>query len=157
MTNKHFGWLVLALLAGCTTVRAGGQETSATLCEQAGSWDSAAPEGTVRIPPSDTSEEGGRTYRFDLAGRGGLRTMEAECGWAPYSECAFRVTRADGRQYAFSDLSTFGLWEHQGALYLLYRIVDPKTDADAGKRRIMEVGDPPTEVCNQIGDYSSLM
>ncbi|HET9032047.1 MAG TPA: hypothetical protein VFN25_03980, partial [Dokdonella sp.] len=156
MKIRYFGWLMVAAAAGCTTVEA-SQAASASLCEEARGWSSAASEDATRILPSETSEEGGRTYRFDLAGRGGLRVLHAECGWASYSECAFQVTRIDGSQYAFSDLSTFGLWEYQGALYLLYGIVDPKTEVDAGKHRITKVSNPPTEVCNEIGDYSDLM
>ena len=156
MKIRYSGWLLMVSLAGCTTVE-NGRAASVPLCEEARSWSSTAPEDVTRILPSETSEEGGRSYRFDLAGRGGLRVLQADCGWAPYSECAFHVTRVDGSQYAFSDLSTFGLWEYRGALYLLYGIVDPKTEGDSGRHRIMEVGNPPTEVCNDIGDYSDLM
>lgn len=156
MKIRYFGWLMMAALAGCITVET-DQAVFASLCEEARSWRSAAPEGMTRILPSETSEEGGRTYRFDLAGRGGLRVLQADCGWASYSECAFQVTRVDGSQYEFSDISTFSLWEYQGALYLLYGIVDPKTEVDSGKHRVTKVGNPPTEVCNEIGDYSDLM
>ncbi|MBB5941900.1 hypothetical protein [Xanthomonas sp. 3307] len=63
----------------------------------------------------------------------------------------------DGKAYRFSDLSTFGLWQKEGRLYLLYRIVSPKNDTAARQRRVMALADPPVELCNQIGDYSNLM
>lgn len=156
MKSRCFGLLVIAAVAGCTTIET-GQPASSSLCEQARSWSSTAPEGVTRILPSETSEEGGRTYQFDLAGQDGLRTLRAECGWASYSECAFQATRVDGSQYVFSDLSTFGLWKYQDDLYLLYGVVDPETESAARKHRITKVDDPPAEVCNEIGDYSDLM
>jgi hypothetical protein len=157
MANKQLGWLVMVLVAGCTTIEAGGHAAPAMLCEQARTWGFTQSEEAMQIPPNDISEKGGRTYRFDLAGRGGMRTLRVECGWGSYAECAFQATQVDGRQFAFSDLSTFGLWDYRGTLYLLYRIVDPKTDIDATKRRVVKVGDPPVEACNRIGDYSDLM
>ncbi|MXV11151.1 hypothetical protein DYQ93_08965 [Xanthomonas sp. LMG 8992] len=86
-----------------------------------------------------------------------MRALDANCGWGSYAECSFTARRSDGGTYQFSDLSSFGLWETEDRLYLLYRIVSPKGEADARKRRIVKLGDPPKEVCNQIGDYSRLM
>lgn len=71
--------------------------------------------------------------------------------------CAFTAYQVDGKAYRFSDLSTFGLWQKEGRLYLLYRIVSPKNDTAARQRRVMALADPPVELCNQIGDYSNLM
>ena len=53
--------------------------------------------------------------------------------------------------------ASFGLWEMNGRLYLLYRIVSPKDDAAAAKRRVVRVDNPPIRVCNEIGDYSDLI
>lgn len=148
--------IVPSLFLGCASVTAGDSSSPPGLCSQSRTWDASAPKDTVRILPTSTSEENGRIYKFDLDGRSGLRSLRAECGWASYSECNFRATQEDGQQYDFSDLSTFALWEHQGALYLLYRVVSPKSDADARKRRLIKVGNPPVEVCSQI-DYTQLM
>lgn len=148
--------IVTSLFSGCATVAAGNSTTPHGLCSESSTWDTGASKGTVRILPRSTSEENGRIYEFDLDGRSGLRSLHAECGWASYSECIFRVTENDGQQYDFSDLSTFALWEHKGALYLLYRVVSPTSDADARKRRLVKVGNPPVEVCSQI-DYTQLM
>jgi len=83
--------------------------------------------------------------------------LDANCGWGSYAECQITVLQADGTTYRFPELSTFGLWESQGNLYLLYRIVAPKDTMAASKRRVVKVGNPPQEVCNEIGDYSTLM
>lgn len=147
----------VCLAAGCTSVAADTEELPGTLCQQAVAWTSTPPPGTGQIAPTETSEEGGRIYRFDLDGRGSLRSLQAACGWGVYAECAFSATRTDGQEFTFSELSTFGLWNRNGELYLLYRIVDPKTEDDAAKRRLVRIEDPPVEVCNQIGDYSDLM
>ncbi|KAB7768311.1 hypothetical protein CEK68_06195 [Xanthomonas sp. LMG 12461] len=101
--------------------------------------------------------DAGRTYHFDLDGSAGLQTLNASCGWGSYAECAFTARRSDGKAYQFSGLSSFGLWKSMDGFYLLYRIVSPKGEADARKRRIVKLADPPKEVCNQIGDYSDLM
>ncbi|WP_295921529.1 hypothetical protein [uncultured Xanthomonas sp.] len=97
------------------------------------------------------------TYHFDLRGTGGLQSLDASCGSGSYAECNFTAHRLDDTAYQFSELSTFGLWQVQGRLYLLYRIVSPKNDAVARKRRLVELAEPPVEICNQIGDYSDLM
>jgi len=83
--------------------------------------------------------------------------LDASCGWGSYAECEIKVLQADGTTYQFSELSTFGLWESRGSLYLLYRIVAPKDDTAAHKRRLVKVSNPPLEVCNELGDYSNIL
>lgn len=152
--------LALILMAGGAAASAGadvGRATDMSLCEQSRSWSGAASTQATQNIPQVSEQDGGRTYRFDLAGRGGLRSMTANCGWGSYAECSVDVTQADGASYQFSELSTFGLWETQQGLYLVYRIVAPKDEVSSEKRRVVKVSNPPQEVCNQIGDYSSLI
>ncbi len=113
--------------------------------------------GVKQITPMVVESDAGRTYHFDLDGSAGLQTLDARCGWGSYAECAFTARRSNGGTYQFSDLSSFGLWRTTDGLYLLYRIVSPKAETDARKRRVVKLGNPPKEVCNQIGDYSNLM
>lgn len=124
---------------------------------KASGWDKAGSAFATPIIQQVSEGGDGRVYHFDLSGRAGLRSLHASCGWGTYAECAFEAVTADGQQYRFSELSTFGLWESREALYPLYRIVDPKDEAAAAKRRLVKVGNPPAEICNQIGDYSGLM
>lgn len=163
MAWRHLVCLSLALMSGCASATGDTSRTRPTgaqpdaLCDLARSWNTAKPSSAHQITP-DVDEDGdGRHYHFNLSGRAGLRTLDANCGWGSYAECNFKAIKTDGGQYQFSDLSTFGLWESRGSLFLLYRIIDPKDAAAAAKRRLVKVGDPPAEVCNQIGDYSDLM
>ena len=148
---------LLCVLAGCASVEANDGGAAAVGCQQALEWDGAAKDTARHVAPDATSEEDGRTYHFDLAGLGGLRSLQAECGWGSYAECTFRASRAAGEDFIFSDLSTFAVWEKEGDLYLVYRIVNPRSAEDAAKRRVVRVGDPPVTVCNQIGDYANLI
>jgi hypothetical protein len=153
-------FLPLTLLAVCASASAAGHgapPSQASLCEQARGWGEAATSSAHQIPALVNEDASGRSYRFDLAGRGGLRALDASCGFGSYAECTFRAVASDGAAYQFSDLSSFGLWEMNGHLYLLYRIVSPKDDAAAAKRRVVRVDNPPIRVCNEIGDYSDLM
>ncbi|UYK72345.1 hypothetical protein [Xanthomonas sacchari] len=148
------------LLAGCANVPAGGAPAVSSgdaLCTQASAWGAGTKTPVAQIAPTINDGDEGRSYHFDLGGKGGLQTLDASCGWGSYAECTFTARQSDGKTYQFSDLSTFGLWEAKGDLYLLYRIVSPKDEAAAGKRRIVKLGNPPTKICNQIGDYSDLM
>ncbi|WP_295942922.1 hypothetical protein [uncultured Xanthomonas sp.] len=111
----------------------------------------------MQIAPTVLEGDAGLTYHFDLHGSSGLQALDASCGWGSYAECLFTARRSDGEAYRFSDLSNFDLWKTEDGLYLLYRIVSPKAETDARKRRIVKLGNPPKEVCNQIGDYSDLM
>ncbi|PPU66398.1 hypothetical protein XcodCFBP4690_02460 [Xanthomonas codiaei] len=86
-----------------------------------------------------------------------MQRLDASCGWGSYAECSFEVTQSDGASYRFSEISSFGLWQTQQGLYLVYRIVAPKDKAAEAKRKVVKVGDPPVEICNQIGDYSDLI
>ena len=161
MANKAFRGLLLmpVLAAACASASADDGSTvgSTWLCEQSRSWGTTAASPAHQIVPQVSEDDSGRSYRFDLAGRGGLRSLDASCGVGTYAECVFTAAGTDGTTYRFSELSTFGLWESQGRLYLLYRIVTPKGGADAGKRRVVKVDNPPVQVCNEIGDYSNLM
>jgi len=152
--------LVLALTAGGAAVSASAADARATdmsLCEQSRSWSNAASTQATQVVPQVSEQDGGRTYRFDLGGRGGLQTMTANCGLGSYAECSVDVIQANGAGYQFSEISTFGLWETPQGLYLVYRIVAPKDEAASSKRRVVKVSNPPQEICNQIGDYSNLM
>lgn len=168
MARRHFFSLVLILMSGCAAAVPVGvvpqTETAIpatspdTLCDRARTWSPSDDAADAQvIAPQVQESDNGRTYHFDLPGRAGLRTLDASCGWGSYAECSFVAVQADGHQYQFSDLSTFGLWEYHGALYLLYRIVDPKDAPAAAKRRLVKLDHPPSQVCNQIGDYSDLM
>ncbi|MDR6674222.1 hypothetical protein [Xanthomonas sp. 1678] len=162
MTTKFFrGFLLtLVLMTGCTSVSAGGEDAlpeKRSLCEQSRGWGGSASSAASQIEPQVSEDDSGRTYRFDLGGRGGVRSLDASCGWGSYAECDIKVLQVDGASYHFPEMSTFGLWESQDNLYLLYRIVAPKDDVAAGKRRVVRVGNPPLEVCNEIGDYSNIM
>lgn len=165
MVGKMAGarwWLGLTaiFLAGCANVPADRTEelrSGDTLCSQAGDRGEGALVAAVQITPTVAEGDTGRAYHFDLDGKGGLQALDASCGWGSYAECLFAARRSEGGTYQFSDLSSFGLWEAKDGLYLLYRIVSPKGKADARKRRIVKLGDPPKEVCNQIGDYSRLL
>ncbi|WP_254459392.1 hypothetical protein [Xanthomonas sacchari] len=151
--------LIAISLAGCANLPAARAEEppGEALCKQASDWDRGSPVPGLQITPTVVEGDAGRAYHFDLGGKGGLQALDANCGWGSYAECIFTARRSDGGTYQFSDLSSFGLWETEGRLYLLYRIVSPKGEADARKRRIVRLGDPPQEVCNQVGDYSRLM
>lgn len=160
MTNAALRSLSLTLLAICGSASAAGHgvpPSQVSRCEQARGWGEATSSSAHQIPALVSEDASGRSYRFDLAGRAGLRSLDANCGFGSYAECTFRAVGADGTAYQFSDLSSFGLWELDGNLYLLYRIVSPKDDAAAAKRRVVRVGNPPMQVCNEIGDYSDLM
>lgn len=160
MSKQALRSLPLTLLAACASASAAGHvapPSQASLCEQARGWGEAATSPAQQIPALVNEDANGRSYRFDLAGRGGLRALDASCGFGSYAECTFRAVGVDGTAYRFSDLSSFGLWEMDGHLYLLYRIVSPKDDAAAAKRRVMRVDNPPVRICNEIGDYSDLM
>jgi len=162
MTAKFFRCLLLALvpITGCASVSAGGQDSlpsEASLCEKSLSWGGGPSSPASQVAPQVSEGDSGRSYHFDLGGRGGVRSLDASCGWGSYAECDIKVLQVDGTTYQFSELSTFGLWESQGSLYLLYRIVAPKDDAAASKRRVVKVSNPPQEVCNEIGDYSNIM
>lgn len=164
MTRMHLACLSLALVAGDASATGHTPQAGPTTappdapCVQARRWNAANPASSARQVTPEVNEDGnGRHYHFNLSGRAGLRTLDANCGWGSYAECSFKATQADGRAYTFTDLSSFGLWEDHGTLYLLYRIISPTTDADAAKRRLLRLGDPPTEVCNQIGDYTGLL
>jgi len=152
--------LALVLMASSAAVSAGtqaGQATDMSVCEQSRSWSHATSTQATQIIPQVSERDGGRTYSFDLGGRGGLRSMTANCGLGSYAECSVDVTQADGATYQFSEISTFGLWETPQGLHLVYRIVAPRDEAASEKRRVVKVSNPPQEICNQIGDYSSLM
>ncbi|MEA9822998.1 hypothetical protein VDF98_06095 [Xanthomonas campestris pv. raphani] len=165
MKIKSVGCVVLALffITGCTAVSAGADMSAPSgdsLCEQSRGWGGAGSTQALPINPQVSEDDSGRSYRFDLGGRGGrggLKRLDASCGWGSYAECSFEAVRSDGESYRFSEMSTFGLWETQQGLYLVYRIVAPKEKAAEGKRRVVRVGNPPAEICNQIGDYSNLM
>ncbi|WP_232764185.1 hypothetical protein ACQR5W_18630 [Xanthomonas sacchari] len=152
--------LIAFPLAGCANVSvsevvaAGARDA---VCTQARDWDGGGSLPAQQITPTITGNEMGVTYHFDLRGTGGLRSLDASCGPGSYAECNFTAHRLDGTAYQFSELSTFGLWQVQGRLYLLYRIVSPESDAAARKRRLVELAESPVEICNQIGDYSDLM
>jgi hypothetical protein len=151
--------LTAMFTAGCVSVSAGGVAAPTSkdaLCQQASAWGGGTPTAT-QITPTVTEGDDGRSYHFDLGGKGGLKALDASCGWGSYAECSFTAHQRDGGTYQFSDLSSFGLWDANGQLYLLYRIVSPKDEAAARKRRVVQPGHPPVEVCNQIGDYSNLM
>lgn len=153
--------LTAMLSAGCASVSAGGLAAPASkdaLCQQASEWGGGKTTATAtQIAPTVTEGDEGRAYHFDLGGKGGLKALDASCGWGSYAECTFTAHQPDGGTYQFSDLSSFGLWDANGQLYLLYRIVSPKDEAAARKRRVVKPGHPPVEVCNQIGDYANLM
>ncbi|MCE4280586.1 hypothetical protein LYZ77_19045 [Xanthomonas hortorum pv. vitians] len=162
MKLKSVSCVTLALLfiTGCTAVSAGADMSAPSgdsLCEQSRGWGSAGSTRAIKVNPQVSEDDSGRSYRFDLGGRGGLQRFVASCGWGSYAECSFEVAQSDGTNYRFSEMSTFGLWETQQGLYLVYRIVAPKDKAAEGKRRVVKVGNPPAEMCNQIGDYSNLM
>jgi hypothetical protein len=163
MPAKFFQCLVLTLtlVTGCASVSAGGKDAASaglSLCEQSRGWDGGASSPASQIAPQVVEDDSGRSYHFDLDGHGGgIRSLDATCGWGSYAECDIKVLQANGATYQFSELSTFGLWESRGSLYLLYRIVAPKDDTAAHKRRVVKVSNPPTEVCNEIGDYSKIM
>lgn len=148
------------LLTGCASAPAGDVVAAVSgdaICRQAADWGSGGSLSAQQITPTIIGNEVGVTYHFDLRGTGGLRSLDASCGSGSYAECNFTAHRLDDKAYQFSELSTFGLWQMQGRLYLLYRIVSPKSDATARKRRLVELAEPPVEICNQIGDYSNLM
>ncbi|WP_369977202.1 hypothetical protein [Xanthomonas bundabergensis] len=163
MKTKFFQYLflTLTLTTGCASVSAGGEDAASagvSLCEQSRGWGSSTSSPASQVAPQVVEDSSGRSYHFDLDGRGGgIRSLDATCGWGSYAECDIKVLQADGTTYQFSELSTFGLWESRGSLYLLYRIVAPKDDAAASKRRVVKVSNPPQEVCNEIGDYSNIM
>ncbi len=155
-------WLGLTgfFLVGCANVSTSEVVAAGSgdaICRQAADWGSGGSLSAQQIMPTIMGNEVGVTYHFDLRGTGGLRSLDASCGSGSYAECNFTAHRLDGKAYQFSELSTFGLWQVQGRLYLLYRIVSPKNDAAARKRRLVELAEPPVEICNQIGDYSDLM
>lgn len=161
-TNQSLRGALLALLLSvpCALVLARGASAAASmswLCAQSHHWGDTVASPAHQIVPQVSEDGGGRSYRFDLAGRGGLLSLDASCGLGTYAECAFTAVEQDGTTYRFSELSTFGLWDWQGRLYLLYRIVSPKDEVAAAKRRVVRVDDPPVQVCNEIGDYSNLM
>lgn len=163
MAARFFGRLFVTLVPvmGCASASAGGQDaspsSSPSLCEQSLGWKNDAASPVSQVVPQVSEGDSGRSYHFDLGGRGGVSSLDASCGWGSYAECDIKVLQADGATYQFSELSTFGLWESRGSLYLLYRIVVPKDDAAASKRRVVKVSNPPLEVCNEIGDYSNIM
>ncbi len=147
-------------LVGCANVSTSEVVAAGSgdaICKQAADWDGGGPSSAQQVTPTIRESQVGLTYHFDLRGTGGLRSLDASCGSGSYAECNFTAHRLDGKAYQFSELSTLGLWQVQGRLYLLYRIVSPKNDAAARKRRLVELVDPPVEICNQIGDYSDLM
>ncbi|UZB01804.1 hypothetical protein OM948_10860 [Xanthomonas citri pv. fuscans] len=162
MKIKSVGCVAFALffITGCTVVSAGAAMSApsgASLCEESRGWGGAGSTQAIQVNPQVSEDDSGRSYRFDLGGRGGLKRLDASCGWGSYAECSFEAVRSDGASYRFSEMSTFGLWETKEGLYLVYRIVAPKEKAAEGKRRVVRVGNPPAEICNQIGDYSNLM
>ncbi|WOB50711.1 hypothetical protein NYR97_04730 [Xanthomonas hydrangeae] len=162
MKIKSVGCVTLALffITGCAAVSAGADISALSgdaLCEQSRGWGSAGATRAIQVNAQVSEDDNGRSYRFDLGGRGGLQRLDASCGWGSYAECSFEAAQSDGASYRFSEMSTFGLWEAQQGLYLVYRIVAPKDKAAEGKRRVVKVGNPPAEICNQIGDYSNLM
>ncbi|APR11215.1 hypothetical protein BI315_00290 [Xanthomonas citri pv. citri] len=162
MKIKSVGCVALALffITGCTVVSAGADmraPSGASLCEESRGWEGAGSTQAIQVNPQVSEDDSGRSYRFDLGGRGGLKRLGASCGWGSYAECSFEAVRSDGASYRFSEMSTFGLWETKEGLYLVYRIVAPKEKAAEAKRRVVRVGNPPAEICNQIGDYSNLM
>ncbi|WP_244672647.1 hypothetical protein [Xanthomonas sp. D-93] len=153
-------WLIAVFLGGGMNVsaaRAVEVDRGDLLCSQASDWTDGASVGVKQITPMVVESDAGRAYHFALDGGAGLQTLDASCGLGSYAECFFTARRSNGGTYQFSDLSSFGLWRTTDGLYLLYRIVSPKGEADAPKRRIVKLADPPEEVCNQIGDYSDLM
>lgn len=160
MKRKIFGCVIVALVfsTGCTVVSAGaGSRSETSLCEQSRKWGQADSGRAKQVSPDVSEDDNGRSYRFNLGGRDGLQQLEASCGWGTYAECTFKATQSDGVEYQFSEMSTFGLWETQQGLYLVYHIAAPKDEVEKAKRRLVKLGNPPSEVCNQIGDYSKLM
>ncbi|WP_260400235.1 hypothetical protein [Xanthomonas sp. F10] len=152
--------LIAFSVVGCANVstsEAAAAGSGDAICKQAADWDRRGSLSAQQIAPTVIESDVGLTYHFDLRGTGGLRSLDASCGSGSYAECNFTVHRLDGKAYWFSELSTFGLWQVQGRLYLLYRIVSPKNDIAARKRRLVELAEPPVEICNHIGDYSNLM
>lgn len=153
-------WLIAAFLCGGMNVsaaRAVEVDRGDLLCSQASDWTDGSSVDVKQMTPMVVESDAGRTYHFDLHGSVGLQTLDASCGWGSYAECVFTARRSDGTTYQFSGISSFGLWKSMDGFYLLYRIVSPKGEADARKRRIVKLDDPPREVCNQLGDYSNLM
>lgn len=153
-------WLIAAFLCGgmnASAARAVEVDRGDLLCSQASDWTDGASVDVKQMTPMVVESDAGRTYHFDLHGSAGLQTLDASCGWGSYAECVFTARRSDGGTYQFSDLSSFGLWRTTDGLYLVYRIVSPKAKTDARKRRVVKLGNPPKELCNQIGDYSDLM
>ena len=149
------------LLAGCASAApvasASAQAADADLCQQVRTWKATGEYARHQIAPSGGSDEGGLNYRFDLDGRHGLKSVSAECGAGGYSECEFAVERADGGRYAFTELSRFGLILAGDRYYLVYGIVGASKGKDPDAKRVVELSDPPTPVCDQIGDYADLM
>lgn len=155
-------YAVLWLLAttGCTYrfAQIGMDKPSGpSLCSEVLDWERISAPRALRVTPQIVEDENGRSYRFDLGGRKGLRHLEASCGFGAYAECSFEATDSNGRVFRFSEMSTFSLWESRQEFYLVYHVVDPKRKSDKGLRRVVKMDDPPSEICNQIGDYSNLM
>ncbi|WDK01055.1 hypothetical protein JH307_18655 [Xanthomonas campestris] len=156
------GCLTLVSLAatGCLSASAGsetGAMSGGSLCDESRRWGRIGATHALQVVPQVFEDENGRLYHFDLKGRGGLYYLDARCGVGTYAECAFTATRSTGGRFQFSDISIFGLWETQYAYYLLYSVVTPKSASERRQRRVVQLGDPPVEICNQIGDYSNLM
>ncbi|MGV7195763.1 hypothetical protein [Xanthomonas axonopodis] len=128
-----------------------------SLCAEVLDWESASASQALRMTPQIVEDENGRSYHFDLGGRKGLRDLAASCGIGVYAECSFDATYSNGHVFRFSELSTFSLWKSREEFYLVYHVVAPKGKFDKGLRRVVKVDDPPSEICNQIGDYSNLM
>lgn len=162
MKLKSVGCVMLGLffITGCTAVFSDAEMSPLSedsLCAQSRGWGSAGSTRAIQVNPQVSEDNDGRSYRFDLGGRDGLQRLDASCGWGSYAECNFEATLSDGTSYRFSEMSTFSLWETQQGLYLVYRIIAPKEEAAKGKRRVVKLGNPPAETCDEIGDYSNLM
>ncbi|MBB2804744.1 hypothetical protein [Xanthomonas arboricola] len=128
-----------------------------SLCAEVLDWGSASASQALRMTPQIVEDENGRSYHFDLGGRKGPRYLAASCGIGVYAECSFDATCSNGHVLRFSELSTFSLWKSREEFYLVYHVVVPEGELEKGLRRVVKVDDPPSEICNQIGDYSNLM
>lgn len=157
LTNVVFWFLATT---GCTWIFAQigvDKPSGSSLCAEVLDWESANTTQALRVTPQIFEDESGRSYHFDLDGRGGLRYLDASCGFGAYAECSFDVIQSNGEIFRFSEMSTFGLWETRQGFYLVYRVVAPKEKYEKGLRRVVKVGNPPSQICNQIGDYSNLL
>ncbi|UHQ23618.1 hypothetical protein LVB77_02560 [Lysobacter sp. 5GHs7-4] len=157
MRGSVYSLALPLLLAGCASAAPAASKAGGTdLCQQVRAWKASGDYARRQVAPSG-SDEGGLNYRFDLAGRHGLKSVSAECGAGSYSECQFAVERADGGRYAFTELSRFGLILVEDRYYLVYGIVGASKGRDPHAQRVVELSDPPKPVCDQIGDYADLM